>query len=415
MPVRIGAHMVRVGQQGQARWLAALAAMLLALPLQPVAAQAQVSQAVRATASPGIERDRIVLGQSAKLSGRSGTQTGLQYRDGLLLAFDAVNRSGGVHGRRIDLLTLDDQNEPARALANTRTLIEQRRVFALAGYTFTNTVRAALPLLREAGVPLVGAYSGMPELYDGSQPMVFALRASFADELSAIVRHIHTIGHQDIAMVHYGNPLGVELRDDVKGQLQRIGRSLAATGAMEINSADPAAAARPAVQALARQCPKLVILGVSGRDAVAVVQGLAAGTCPPARYMARNLVDIKLLQQALGEAARGIVVTQVVPNPARGMHPLVNDYRQLLRRRDAAARPDFAEFEGFIAGRCVVLALQRAGREVDRAGFMRALEGVVLEGPDHYRVQFGGSGTARHVGSRYVNIVMVSDKERITD
>lgn len=401
-----------------ARRAAKLAATLLslALPILLILPVASHAQPAREGKVPGIEADRIVLGQSAKLSGRSGTQTGLQYRDGLLLAFDAANRAGGVQGRRIELKTLDDQNEPARALANTRVLIEQQRVFALVGYTFTNNVRAAFPLLREHGVPLVGAYTGMPELYDGSQPLVFALRASFADELAAIVRHIQTIGHSDIAMAHYSNPLGMELRDDVQAQLKRIGRSLVAAGSMEINTADPAASARLAVQALARQCPKLVILGVSGRDAVAVVQGMSASGCAPARYMARNLVDITLLQQALGEAARGIVVTQVVPNPARGAHPLVSDYRQLLRRRDALARPDFAEFEGYIAGRCVVLALQRAGRELDRASFIRALEGVVLEGPDHYRVQFNAAtGPARHVGSRYVNIVMVSDKERITD
>ena len=363
-------------------------------------------------AVPGVGSESVLFGQSAKISGSAGTVAGRQYRDGLLLAFGAANRGGGVHGRRIDLATLDDQNDPAKALANTRALIGEKRVFALAGYTFTNTVRAALPLLREAGVPLVGAYTGMPELYDGRHPMVFALRASFADELAAIIRHVDTVGHDQVAMVYYANPLGVELRDDVAGRLGRIGRGLVATGAMPVNAPDFEAAAQGAVAPLARRCPKLVILGVSGRDAAAVVRGMAASACPPARFMGRNIVDIGLLQQTLGEAARGVVVTQVVPNPARGIHPLVAEYRALLKQRDPQARPDFAEFEGYIAGRCVVQALQRAGRELDRAGFIKAMESVTLEGPDHFRVQFG---SGRRVGSRYTNIVMVSDKERITD
>ena len=381
---------------GAAAWLAGTVAL-------PQAAQA---------AAPGVTDDSVLVGQSAKISGSAGTTAGRQYRDGLQLAFDAANRDGGVHGRRIDLKTLDDQNDAAKALANTRRLIADERVFALAGYTFTQNVRAALPLLRESGVPLVGAYTGMPELYDGSQRMVFALRASFADELAAIIRHIDTVGYDQVAMVHYSNPLGVELREDVAERLKRIGRGLVASGAMPLNAPDYIAAARGAVQPLLKSCPKLVILGVSGRDAAAVVQGMAASACPPARFMGRNIVDIGLLQQMLGEAARGVIVTQVVPNPTRGILPLVAEYRALLKQRDPAARPDFAEFEGYIAGRCVVLALQRAGRELDRSGFIRAMEAVTLEGPDRFRIQFGAG---RRAGSRYTNIVMVSDRERITD
>lgn len=363
-------------------------------------------------AVPGVTPDSVLLGQSAKITGSAGTTSGRQYRDGLLLAFGAVNRTGGVHGRRIDLLTLDDQNEAAKAVANTRTLIEEKRVFALTGYTFTNPLRAVFPLLRTSNVPLVGAYTGMTELYDGSQPMVFALRASFADELAAIVRHVDTIGYEQVAMVHYTTPAGVELRDDVAERLKRIGRGLVTSGAMQINSPDPTAAARSAVQTLAQHCPKLIILGVSGRDAATIIQGMAASTCSHVRFMARNLVDISLVQQILGDGARGVIVTQVVPNPTRGVHPLVTEYRALLKQRDPKAIPDFTEFEGYIAGRAVVLALQRAGRDLDRAGFIKAMESITLEGPDRFRLQFGAGHRA---GSHYINIVMVSGKERITD
>lgn len=362
--------------------------------------------------TPGVTADSVLFGQSAKMSGSAGTVAGLQYRDGLMLAFGAANRAGGVHGRRIDLTTLDDQNEPAKALANTRTLIDDKRVFALTGYTFTNPVRAALPLLRATGVPLVGAYTGTPELYDGSQPLVFTLRASFDDELATIIRHVDTIGYDRVAMVHYSTALGVGLRDDVAERLKRVGRGLVVHGAMPVNAQDYLAAARGAVQPLLESCPKLVILGVSGRDAAAVVQGMAASKCPPAQFIGRNIVDIGLLQQMLGDAARGVIITQVVPNPARSIHPLVSEYRALLKRRDPRARPDFAEFEGYITGRFVVLALQRAGRQLDRAGFIRAMESVTLNGPDRFRVEFGAG---RRAGSRYTNIVMVSDRQRITD
>ena len=64
----------------------------------------------------------LVLGQSAALSGPSA-MLGQEYREGALAYFDEVNRQGGIHGRRLKLLSLDDRYEPPLTLRNTRQLI----------------------------------------------------------------------------------------------------------------------------------------------------------------------------------------------------------------------------------------------------------------------------------------------------
>ena len=362
--------------------------------------------------APGVYADRVVFGQSAKLSGSGGTQLGRQYRDGALLAFDEANRAGGVHGRRIDLVSLDDRIDRDQAVANTRALIDEHRVFAVTHYTFTNPVKAALPLAQDAGIPFIAPYTGYPELYTHTPANVFVMRASFDDELKTIVRHIETVNFRQVGVVFYANALGEEFRDDVAAKLRAIGRPLATQGSMPLNAKDPLAAAGPAADALQQACPKVVILGVSGRDAAAVVQRMAQTGCPTPRYFARGLVDISLLKTELGAAARGIMVTQVVPNPHRSGHPLVRRYRSLIAQRTVAAEPDFVEFEGYIAGRFIVQALQRCGPQLDRARFMRALETEQLEGPNHYRLAFS---PGRRQGSRFVNIVMLSEDGRITD
>lgn len=387
------------------RWLAAGFALGAAL------FQGGSLTAARA-ATPGVFSDRIVLGQSAKLSGTSGTELGKQYRDGLLLAFEAANRSGGVFGRQLQLVSLDDGNNPEAGRANTRKLIDSG-VFALVGYTFSGPVRAALPLARESDIPFIGPYAAMPELYDNPAPNVFMFRAGAGDELAAIVRHIDTVGYQGVAMVHYPNALGEELRKEVNSRLQATGRQLVATATMQINPVDSNKAAATAVAALAAaSCPTVLVLGVSGRDAAAVVRGLRQKQCGSVRYFARHLVDIPMLVRELGPSARGVMVTQLVPNPHRGAHPLVMDYRNQLARRNPAAKPDFTEFEGFIVGRFVVQALQQSGADLDKPRFMRAMESATLDGPGGYRVHFG---PGKRVGSRYTNFVMISDSGRITD
>lgn len=375
-------------------------------------ALALATSAGAAPPTPGITPDRILLGQSAKLSGNSGTQTGKQYRDGALLAFEASNRAGGINGRRIEMVSLDDQITPDRAAQNTRALIDDHQVFALVNYTFSNTVRAALPLAVEARVPFVGPYTGMPDLYGAPLRGVFVMRASFEDELRAVVRMIDTIGFDSVAIVQYSNTLGDELRTDLTAKLLATKRTLAGSASMPLNSADPTTAAAPAVQRMASICPSVVFLGVSGRDAATVVRGLRGRCAVDPRYFARGLVDIAVLAKELGPLAAGIMVTQVVPNPHRGTHPLVREYRDLLAKRAPGAEPDFAEFEGFISGRLIVQALRRTGRDLTRDGFVKAMEAERLDGPGHYRIEFSPGS---HAGSRYVNIVMMSADGRITD
>jgi branched-chain amino acid transport system substrate-binding protein len=378
-----------------------------------VACGACVPAAAAESTTPGVHPGRIVLGQSAKLSGTGGTQAGVQYRDGLLLAFNAANAAGGVNGRRIELVSLDDGNKGDTAADNTRQLIDKHRVFALVGYTFTAPVKAALPIVRESNVPFIAPYTGFPELYDGSNRNVFMFRASFDDELATLARHIDTVAFQRVALIHYSTPVGEELKKDVTHHLKKFGRELVASASMQINPKDPMQAVQGPAMALAKTCPNVVILGVSGKDAAAVVGTLKAYGCPSIQYLARGLVDIAVLNRELGKDARGIMVSQLVPNPFRASaHPLVQEYDLRLRQRKTSTTPDFVEFEGFIVGKFVVQALRRAGSNLDRKAFVQALEAERLDGPGHYRIQFAAN---KRVGTQYVNFVMISEQGRIVD
>lgn len=367
--------------------------------------------AFAAQAGPGVHADRIVLGQSAKLSGASGTLAGVQYRAGLLLAFDQVNREGGVHGRRIELVSLDDRIDPVRARANTRELIERVGVLAMIGSTFSNTVLGALPVLAERGVPLIAPYTGVGDLYTGRHPLVFMLRASFDDELSAIVRHIGTIRYRRVGIVHYAIPMGDALAADFQRHLAGRAMELAQALHMALSSPDPAAAAAPVIAGAAVHCVDLMFLGVSGRDAAEVIRGLRT-RCPGTQFIARSLVDPIMLRTELGEHSTGIMLTQVVPNAARGEHPLVKGYRSLLARRQPPSTMDPTEFEGYLAGQFMIAALRQAGPQLDRDALIQALEHTAIDGPDHYRLRFA---RGERVATRYVNIVMLADGQRWVD
>ncbi len=131
----------------------------------------------RAIAETGVTADTIVLGQSAALSGQTAA-LGKQMGAGARLYFESVNRQGGIYGRRIELQTLEDYNEPETAAANTRKLIGESRVFALFGYVGTDNAEASLPIAAQAGVPFFAPYTGAQSLRDPRLRNVFHVRAA---------------------------------------------------------------------------------------------------------------------------------------------------------------------------------------------------------------------------------------------
>src|SRR5205814_2687723 len=116
--------------------------------------------------------DRVVIGQTAPLSGPvadafKGVLAGEK------MAFEQINRKGGVNGRQVDLVLLDDGYDTRRTVENVKTLIERDNVVALTGLGSTAGVGATLPSLLEKKVPLIGVYTGAPILRTRHHPYFF--------------------------------------------------------------------------------------------------------------------------------------------------------------------------------------------------------------------------------------------------
>jgi hypothetical protein len=127
-------------------------------------------------------KGELLIGQSAPFSGPSA-QLGREYREGAMAWFTELNRRGGIHGRQLKLLSLDDRYEPDLTLVNTQRLIGTEQAFLLFGYVGTPTVKAVLPLIEQANIPMVAPLTGARLLREPSQHLVFNLRASYQSEI----------------------------------------------------------------------------------------------------------------------------------------------------------------------------------------------------------------------------------------
>ena len=335
---------------------AAVVAAILWLTVTPVAAD------------PGVTSDRVLFGQSAALDGPSA-DLGLQMQRGILAAFNEVNRAGGVNGRRLDLVSLDDRYEPELAIANTRRLIESDGVFALIGEVGTPTSAAAEPIAHAAGVPFIAPVTGAEFLRDPQLRNVVNVRASYYQETEAIVdRLVRDLGVSRIAVLYQDDSYGRTGLAGVRQALERRGMSPVGAGTYPRNTT----AVKAALLALRRQEPEaIVVIGAYQPSASFTAWARKLGI--DAVILNISFVGSNALAAAAGPAGDGVYISQVVPFPEGDAIPLLAEYRAALSAEDAAGLPTFGSLEGYIAGRLTAEALSRTPDPPTREGFLSAL------------------------------------------
>ena len=210
----------------------------------------------RAAGIPGVGDDRILFGQSAAFSGPAEA-LGQGMRLGLRAAFEERNRAGGVHGRRLELVSLDDGYEPERAIGNTRRLIEEERVFALVGAVGTPTSNAAEPIASAAGVPYIGPFTGAEFLRSRSRPMVLNVRASYFQETEEMVERLTSdLGMSRIGILYQDDSYGLAGYKGLTRALKRRKLEVAGVGAYRRNTT----AVKAAVLDLVHSGPEAVVI-----------------------------------------------------------------------------------------------------------------------------------------------------------
>ena len=180
----------------------------------------------------------ILFGQSAALSGPA-QDLGINMRLGIKAAFQEANARGGVHGRQLALVSLDDAYEPERAIANTRLLAQDHDVFALIGAVGTPTSNAAVPVAADAGLPYVAPFTGAAFLREtpGRGDNVINLRASYNDETEAMVAHLlGDLGIERIAVMYQDDSFGRAGHNGVIKALRKRDMAPVAVGVYERNT-----------------------------------------------------------------------------------------------------------------------------------------------------------------------------------
>ncbi|MEG0719590.1 MAG: ABC transporter substrate-binding protein [Comamonas sp.] len=352
-----------------------------------------------------------VIGQVAPLTGAAAVQS-KAYAQGMRLYFNQVNRTGGVHGERVRLVSVDDRSSPEDTVKQTQRLLQESKPIALAGYFGNRNLLALLDskVLDQAQISLIGFHSTNARVLKA--PQLFSTRAVLPEEIEKITKHLATLGLTRLAVVY-------DERDDQDGKAleTQVTEIATASGAKLIHSRmlkagkaaqeaviDSLQKAQPSVQAI-------IVVASSPVTAAFVETYRAEGGV--AQIYATSSADIEQLATRLHvDVMRGVSIAQVVPNPYRSNNRLNKEFRDVVSKQpDGEAIPvSYPMMEGYVNAKVLVEAMRRTQPLTSEklADSLRNLNAVDLGG---YWVSFRPGSQS---GSKFVDLSIVNAQGRVT-
>ena len=325
------------------------------------------------------EEDKILppikLGMSTALSGPSQS-LGIGIKDGIESYFARINKEGGIYGRQLEFITLDDGYVPDAAVRNMNILIDEEKVLAVIGNVGTPTAAVTIPITTDKKTLLFAPGTGAllvrqhpPNRY------VINYRASYTQETAVMVNGILEAGFlpHEIAIFTQNDSFGDDGYMGIIKSLEAAGYDqgyLLPHGRYERNTTNIEQGLLTILEAPVK--PKVIILvGTYAACAkfIRIMKRVLADTI----YMNVSFVASTALKNALGPVVgEGVIITQVVPHFNSDL-PLTRDYIEDLKSYDPNAEPDFISLEGYIVARIFVEGLIRAGPDVDREKIIDAI------------------------------------------
>ncbi len=312
---------------------------------------------------------QLLIGQTAGFTGPVGAGV-KETTDGAKLYIDAINAKGGVHGQKIELISLDDKFEPKLAGENARKLVEEQNVLALFLTRGTPHSQAIFPVLEKNGVALIGPSTGAMVMHEPVNKYVFNVRATYQREAEKAVTHLTSTGISRIAIVYADDSFGA---DGVAGAQKGLAAAKLQPSALEkFNRSKPDFG--PIVPKLMASNTQAVIMVASGQAVVDATKALrTAGSAAQIVTLSNNASSGFI--KSLGENSRGVIVSQVYPSERSIAYGMVKEAQQMAKAKGMDEISP-AMLEGFAAAKVLVEGLRRAGPKPTREKIVAGLDSI---------------------------------------
>ena len=331
-------------------------------------------------ADPGVSAKEIKLGYSGPLTGSAGQVYG-KLPGAMKAYFDHINANGGVYGRKIKLVSRDDKYLPTLAATQTTNLVLNDKVFALVGAlgTATHSKAYVAAQLAKNNVPDLFVNTGFSGFANKTKyPTAFTILPSYAMEAKIMAKFIKdtpTLAPQASFLIAQDDEFGV---DGVNG-FKLAGHSFTAAPTLYPQGGLSAALAEGALTKLSAVPgkPVLVLFGTTDSTAVILKAAEKLSLVSKFTWIAGSVGGDANTLLALGvkpATINGALAASFFPDAKDATDPYVSEFMKINTKYNKGVSFDNVVLQGMNSAMLTVQSLRAAGKNLTRAGLIKAIE-----------------------------------------
>ena len=336
------------------------AAIVLSMSLAVGAASAQTQ---------GVSKSEIVIGSIQDLSGPIAP-FGKQARLGMMLRVDELNEQGSVHGRKLKLLIEDSAYDPKRAVLAAQKLVNQDKIFLMAGHIGTSQNNAAMPVQFEKNIINFMPITAAREMYEPFHKLKYSFAVTYYDQVrTALPRLVRDKGSKKVCALYQDDEFGLEVMRGAEAGMKAAGGEVAERTTYKRGATDFSS---QVARMKAAGCD-LVVLGTIIRETIGTIaEARKTGFNPTFLGSSASYTD--LIHKLGGKAMDGLYATHTA------QHPYLDEASQPIRFWATKYKTKFNEdptvfsVYGYTIVDAFIRAAQKAGPNLTVEGFIKAMD-----------------------------------------
>lgn len=364
---------------------------------------------VLAQAVQGVTDTEILLGTSVPLSGPAAAW-GNTAR-GMEAYIEHINEQGGIHGRTIRFVTLDDQYLAPRTVQNIRQLVESNGVFGLVGTIGSANAAASRDYIFDSGVIwMTPAVEQTPWIGDPRIDKLFVTYPNYYEEAKILSTYAaEEMGLARVAVIYQNDQYGGEGVRGVRDGLNSLGLRPVVEIPYELSEVDMSVHALRVARANADS----VVLYATPQHAAMLAAELGALPIPPKILATFTLAD-PIMAALAGPAWDGVIVPSYFPYP--GTDPKVDAVLDIISSYNPALQQTaFISLAGITFLEPMLEGFRRAGRDLTYESFVAAMETIENWDGELLRDVTFGPGRRQGINKIFLSEMIGGVPHRLTD
>ena len=260
--------------------------------------------------SQGVSKSEIQIGSIQDLSGPIAG-FGKQVRLGMMLRVDEINEQGGINGRKLKLLVEDSAYDPKKAVLAAQKLVNQDKIFLMAGHIGTAQNNAAMPVQFEKNVINFMPVTAAREMYEPFHRLKYSFAVTYYDQMRTFLPKI--VKDKSVkrpCTIYQDDEFGLEVVRGAEAGLKGIGMEFAEKTSYKRGATDFSS---QVARMKAAECD-LVVLGTIIRETIGTIgESRKTGFSPV--FMGSSAAYTDLIHKLGGKAMDGLYATMTSQNP----------------------------------------------------------------------------------------------------